>query len=260
MDLILGDCTEKLKEIETSSVSLVLCDPPYGITRNKWDTPIDLGRLFDCIDRVVKETAPVIFFSSGMLTAKLMTGPWERHWRYNLVWAKNKTRGFLNANRQPLRAHEDIVVFYKKQPTYHPQMNTARVMEKGGGHAPRRTSTGNNYGGVASNTCTKAKTDDRHPTSVLLFPVVNEVDCIHQTQKPTSLLEFLIRSYSNEGDIILDPTMGSGSTGDACRATSRRFIGIEKDSDIFRVAQQRLVSLPSPEMDNAPTHSGEMSV
>jgi DNA modification methylase len=202
-----------------------------------------MSSLFSEFDRVAKPNAVVVFFSQGMYTADLMHGPWKKYWRYNLIWAKNKVRGALNANRQPLRAHEDLVVFYKKQPDYTPQMNIARCMGKGGGNPPKRTSTGSNYGDINSNISKRYKSEDRHPTSVLLFPVVNEKDTLHPTQKPVDIIEFLIKSYTKEYATVLDPTMGSGTTGVACINTNRSFIGIENDADIFNVAKERLSDL-----------------
>lgn len=169
-----------------------------------------------------------------------MHGPWKKHWRYNLVWAKNKVRGAFNANRQPLRAHEDLVVFYKKSPVYNPQMNIKRCMEKGGGNPPRRSSTGTNYGSIKSHESKRYKSEDRHPTSLLLFPVVNEKDTLHATQKPVDIIEFIIKSYTQEYATVLDPTMGCGTTGVACINTNRNFIGIEQDQTIFNTAKKRL--------------------
>jgi hypothetical protein len=188
---------------------------------------------------VTKDNAAVVFFSQGMLTADLMTGPWKKHWRYNLVWAKNKVRGALNANRQPLRAHEDLVVFYRRAALYIPQMNIERCMGRGGGNPPRRTSIGSNYGAVQMQISQRYGADDRHPTSVLLFKVVNEKDCVHPTQKPVDLIEFLISSYTEPGQTVLDPMMGSGTTGIACINTGRKFIGFEQDPSIFAIARER---------------------
>lgn len=231
--------------IPEGSVDMVLCDPPYGCTKNVWDRPLDIECLFKEIERVTKPSAAVVFFSQGMMTANLMHSPWKKYWRYNLVWAKNKVRGAFNANRQPLRAHEDIVVFYRKPPSYAPQMNTPRLMQKGGGNPPRRTSQGNNYGTIKDNTSKRYGAENRYPTSVLPFPVVNERGSLHPTQKPTELLTFLVRSFTKPGDLILDPTMGSGSTGVVCAVENRRFIGIEKDDLTFSIAKKRIGGLES---------------
>lgn len=241
MDLRNGDCIEVMKTLENASVDLVICDPPYGCTRNAWDCRIDTIDLFAGFERVVRPNGVVVVFSQGMYTADLMQGPWKKHWRYNLIWAKNKVRGAFNANRQPLRAHEDLVVFYKKSPNYIPQMDTPRCMAKGGGNPPRRTSSGSNYGDMKEQESKRYGAEDRFPTSVLPFPVVNERKCLHATQKPVELLIFLIKSFTKDGALILDPTMGSGSTGIACESVcDRRFIGIEKDPQIFAIAVERL--------------------
>lgn len=241
MDLRCGDCLDILKTIPNDSIDMVLCDPPYGCTRNPWDKQLEMETLFAEIERITRPTAAVVFFSQGMLTADLMHGPWKKHWRYNLVWAKNKVRGAFNANRQPLRAHEDIVVFYRRPPTYHPQMDAPRCMSKGGGNPPKRTSSGNNYGTIKESASQRYGAQDRHPTSVLPFPVVNEKDTLHATQKPVDLLVFLIRSFTDPGAMVLDPTMGSGTTGIACRKEDRRFLGIEKDPAIFAIAEKRII-------------------
>lgn len=232
-----GDCLgdNGLKQIPNECVDMILCDPPYGVTaRNSWDVPLDLGELFEQINRITKPNAAVIFFSQGMLTADLMKGPWNKFWRYNLIWEKNKPRGFLNSKKMPLRYHEDIVVFYKKTPIYNPQM-----IETGNPiHFCNRRSNGTNYGESSGGPNERSGKTDRYPGSVLKFSVVNNP--IHPTEKPVELCEFLIRSYTNEGATVLDMCAGSGTTGVACIKNKRFFLGYEKEPDFYNLAVERL--------------------
>ena len=228
-----------MKSLDRSCADMVLCDPPYGVTaRNKWDTRLDIDALFDCIDHIAKPDAAVIFFSQGMLTAELMTGPWTRYWRYNLVWKKNKPRGFLNSKRMPLRYHEDIVIFYRTLPTYNPQMiETGRPV-----HACTRKETSKNYGLSQGGENLRAGRTTRYPGSVLEFSVLNANDPerVHETQKPVNLCEFLIRSFTDEEGLVVDPCAGSGTTAVAARNCGRRYVCFEKDREIFLSAKMRL--------------------
>jgi site-specific DNA-methyltransferase (adenine-specific) len=242
-----GDCLELLPLVPDNSIDLILCDLPYGTTRNKWDSVIPLDRLWAEYGRIAK--GPIILFAAQPFTSALvMSNP--EWFRYDLVWRKNKASGHLNAKKLPLRAHESILVFYEELVTYNPQMT--------GGHRPanyaRRTTHSTNYG-AQGNTVYEGGNTDRHPTSVLDWPVLNNDDPerIHPTQKPVGLCEWLIRTYSNEGAVVLDNTMGSGSTGIACLNTGRGFIGMEKDADIFATAQARIFKHrdnPPPKQEN----------
>lgn len=236
--------------IPSGSIDLILTDPPYGVTaRNDWDHPVSLDKLFESIQKVLKPNGVVVFFSQGMLTAQLMMGPWKKFWRYNLIWVKNKPRGFLNARRCPLRYHEDLVVFYQKQPTYHPQMiQTSHPV-----HACKRKRTSINYQDAAGGENQRAGQTDRFPGSCLHFPVINAEDSdagLHPTQKPVALCEWIIRSFSNEGDTVLDPFSGSASTGVAALSNRRNFIGFEKDSKFCAVARGRLNNSVHPVDDS----------
>ena len=226
--------------LQPDSVDLVICDPPYGHTHNKWDQKLDLDKLFKQFDNCCKDRAVVVIFTAGKLTGEILNGPWKKYYRYDLIWAKNKVRGFLNANRMPLRAHETILVFYKKAPSYHTQMNTPRIMGKGGGNPRKRTATGNNYGNISNQSSERYNKSDRYPTSVLPYACVNESKALHPTQKPVPLIEFLVRSFTEEGDVVLDPTCGSGTTGVACKNQGRAFLGFEIDPDNYSTAVNRL--------------------
>lgn len=234
------DCLadDAIGAVPEESVKLVVADLPYGVTaRNEWDRKLDLDAFFSALDRVCAETAIVVMFSQSMFTAELMTGPWRRFFRYTLVWEKNKPRGFFNAKKQPLRYHEDVLVFYKKPGTYNPQMvETGRPS-----HACKRQRTSSNYGDAAGGDNERAGRTDRFPSSILKFPVINaEEKPIHPTQKPLSLIEWLVRTYSNEGDLVLDPCAGSCTTGVACKALGRGFVGFELQPEIFEAASKRL--------------------
>lgn len=235
--LFLGDCLSILPTLPKQSVDLVLCDPPYGCTaRNRWDAIIPFQDMWQALLPVVKPAAPIIFFGSGRFTAELILSS-PKLYRYSLVWQKTTPTGFLNANRMPLRAHEDIVVFYQKPPVYHPQKTQGHERKVSSAQHKRNSKQTTDYGeyGLHSYDST-----ERFPTSVLTFATDKQKEALHPTQKPVALLEWLIRSYSNEGNTVLDFCMGSGSTGVAAQNTGRAFVGIEKDPGYFQIAAQRL--------------------
>lgn len=242
-----GDCLEVMKKLDAKSIDMILCDLPYGITaRNKWDEVIPFEPLWKEYNRITKDNAAIVLFGAGMFTAKLMMSN-PKMWRYNLIWEKTQPTGFLNANRMPLRSHEDICVFYKKLPTYNPQKTTGheRKVSKATHKVGSKLSTDYGVYGFADYDST-----ERFPRSILEYP--EEMDSIltcskdtqqtalHPTQKPVALLEWLIRTYTNGGATILDNCMGSGSTGVACMNTGRNFIGIELDPEYYSVALKRI--------------------
>ena len=236
--VILGDCLEVMPQIDSDSIDLILCDLPYGVTaRNKWDQVIPFDKLWEEYTRIAKDNAAIVLTATQPFASQLiMSNP--ALFRYDLIWTKNKKTGFLNAKKMPLRAHECILVFYKKLPTYNPQKTT--------GHKPvnsytKHTSDGTNYGETQKGIKGGGQTD-RYPTSVLYFPVVNNdsKEKLHPTQKPVELFEWLIRTYSNENMLVLDNCIGSGTTGIAAVRTNRRFIGIENDEVYYRTACKRV--------------------
>lgn len=214
---------------------MVLCDLPYGVTRNSWDKPIDLHSLWALYEMVVKPNGAILLFGSGMFTAKLMLSN-QKDWRYNLIWEKNQPSGFLNAKRMPMRAHEDICVFYRKLPIYNPQMSQG-VRKVATATHKRNSKHGDSYGKY---TAVSYDSDKRYPRSVIRFPLDTQKSALHATQKPVDLCEYLIRMYTNPGDTVLDNCMGSGSTGIACVKCGRNFIGIENDPSIYQIAAQRI--------------------
>ena len=229
-----GDCLELMKNIPDGSADMVLCDLPYGTTRNNWDSIIPLDRLWEGYKRVIKENGAIVLFSAEPFTSLLITS--NIQWfRYDLIWSKTQGSDFLNANRKPLRSHENICVFYKKQPTYNPQKTDGRPYKAKSGET-----TSTNFGKFNGNHYTENKDGKRCPLSVLRFSGEHNRGKQHPTQKPTDLLEWLIKTYTNDGETVVDNCMGSGSTGVACVNTSRHFIGIELDEGYFDIAKERI--------------------
>lgn len=235
IDLIYGDCLEIMKDIPDGIVDMVLCDLPYGTTRNKWDSVIPFSDLWEQYKRIVKENGAIVLFGSGRFTADLIHSN-ANMWRYNLIWEKTTPTGFLNANKMPLRCHEDLVVFYKALPVYNPCKTNGKRKVSTASHR-RNSKTGESYGAYKATTYDSA---ERYPRSVLHFSTDKQKCSLHPTQKPVALLEYLIKTYTNEGALVLDNCMGSGSTGVACVNTFRRFIGIELDREYFDIAKRRI--------------------
>ena len=240
IELLLGDCLDRLREIGTGSVDMVLADLPYGILNKgnegaKWDNEIPLEPLWKELERVTKDNGAIVLFGSGMFTAKLMMSN-PKHWRYNLIWNKKRVSGFLNSKKMPLRQHEDILVFYKKLPTYNPQMEYKPESRNHSKGYQLNETTNRCYGNFG-------KTGDfisdyKYPRSILTFDKPHPA--IHPTEKSVKLLEYLIKTYTNEGETVLDCTMGSGSTGVAAKNVNRNFIGIEADEKWFEIAKNRI--------------------
>ena len=239
-----GDCLELMKTIPEHSVNMVLCDLPYGVLNKsnpsaKWDSVIPFEPLWKQYKRITKPNAAIVLFSQGMFTAMLIISN-PTWWRYNLVWDKVLKSGFLNANRQPLRQHEDICVFSRGLTIYNPQMVKCEPYKRNHSKGKLRTPTQNRCYGNFVETPTIIS-DEKFPTSIISVPKQHiNGKSYHPTEKPVALLEYLIRTYSNENDLILDNTCGSGSTGVAAVNTNRRFIGIEKDDNYFEIAQKRI--------------------
>jgi len=227
--LVKGDCLEVMLNIEPKSIDLILCDLPYGVTKNKWDVIISFEKLWEQYNRIIKDNGAIVLFGSQPFTTMLISSN-MKYFRYSLVWEKNKFSDFLNAKRKPMKTNEDICIFYKKQPTYNIQYwystpyhrwNTQKAVDKQ-----------TNYGSHKSNVV--ESDGKRLPTTVLKFNRVERPS--HPTQKPVDLLEWLIKSYTNEGDTVLDNCMGVGSTGVASKKNNRNFIGIELDETYYNQA------------------------
>lgn len=236
-----GDCLEVMRNIPNNSINMVLCDLPYGKTKNKWDSEIDLPSLWDEYNRITRENSAIILFGQDKFSAKLMMSN-ERYHRYNLIWDKgNRGSGFLNAKKMPLRNHEDILVFYRKLPTYNPQFSEGDPLHGMGSKFKMGESINNNYGKFDSfkNPSSQREGDTKkYPKSILRFDKPHPP--IHPTQKSIELCEYLIKTYSNEGDLILDNCAGSGTTGVAAKNTGRNYILIEKDPDYYQLCLSRI--------------------
>lgn len=231
-----GDCLELLNQVKDESIDLVLADLPYGMTANKWDSVIPLAPLFEQYQRIIKPHGAVLLFGMGMFGAQLMmNSPKKMPYRYDWVWEKALPVGFLWSHHMPLRAHENIYVFYKHLPTYHPQMRLGFKPYKAGHNKP-----GHNYHRTSGNyEPFQSKHGERFPIDVITFSNGNNKSS-HPTQKPVDLLQYLIKTYTDEGMTVLDNTMGSGSTGVAAVSLNRNFIGMELDEDYFKVAKERI--------------------
>jgi DNA modification methylase len=240
IDLRKGDCLEVMKEIKSGSVDAVICDPPYGTTACKWDSVIDFDLMWEQINRIIKLNGAIVLFGSEPFSSALRMSN-INNYKYDWVWDKNKPTGMLNAKKQPLRRYENIMVFYKKQCTYNPQkIKNPNGTEKRSFYAYNRENEGGEttgeikQGGVSSD----YEADKLLPVNIQVFKKTNKPK--HPTQKPIALMEYLIKTYTNENETVLDFTMGSGSTGVAAKQTNRNFIGIEQDEKYFNIATERI--------------------
>ncbi|HPK27742.1 MAG TPA: site-specific DNA-methyltransferase [Candidatus Absconditabacterales bacterium] len=220
-----GDCLDIMKTIPNKSIDMVLCDLPYGTTQNKWDSVIPLDKLRGHYKRILKDNGVIVLTAQGLFTAKLILSN-DKWFKYKIIWEKSKATNFLNAKKQPLRKHEDVCVFYNKQPTYNPQMTEGAPYNKGF----RKEQFTGSYGDFFS---IEVKSNGmRYPTDVVYFKTAESEGAVyHPTQKPVSLGQYLIKTYTNPGDIVLDNTCGSGSFLVAAVLEGRNFIGIEKNED-----------------------------
>lgn len=230
-----GDCLLLMDEIPDESIDLILCDLPYGKTQNEWDKLIDLTKLWSQYNRIIKTNGCIALFAQCPFD-KILGCSNLNMLRYEWIVEKTKATGHLNANKAPMKAHENILIFYKKKPTYNPQISD--------GHKPihsytKHSSAGSCYGktklGISGGGSTQ-----RYPRDVLCFKWDTQKSKLHPTQKPVALLEYIIRTYTNEGDVVLDNCMGSGSTCVAAIQTKRHFIGYELKKDIFEKAEKRI--------------------
>lgn len=230
--LMRGDCLELMKQLPHASVDMILCDLPYGTTRNKWDSVLPLDALWREYRRVCRGA---IVLTAQTPFDKVLGASNLEMLRYEWIWQKTHPTGHLNAKRAPMKAHENVLVFYEKQPTYNPQMTHGHKRKT----AVKRQDESPVYGRQDFDPLAYDSTS-RYPRSVLTFPSDKQRSNLHPTQKPVALMEYLIRTYTNPGDTVLDNCMGSGTTGVACKNTGRRFIGMEMDDNYFQIAQKRI--------------------
>lgn len=242
INLINGDCLVEMNYIQDGSIDMILCDLPYGTTACKWDTIIPFEPLWEQYERIIKDDGAIVLFGSEPFSSRLRLSNIKLY-RYDWVWDKvNLYTGSLLANKRPLKRHENIMVFYKKQPVYNKQYR------KGQPYAMTRNTKG--VGEYASNTYQRVKTvnnGNHNPCSILEIEGGNKSEKgLHPTQKPVALMEYLIKTYTNPGDVVLDNCMGSGTTGVACINTGRDFIGIELDEKYFNIAKERIDNTTEP--------------
>ncbi len=244
-NVIQGDCLEVMKEMPSKSIDMILCDLPYGTTQNKWDSVISLDKLWDQYQRIIKDKGVIALTAQGIFTARIIMSN-EKLFKYKIIWIKSKPTNFLNAKIQPLRKHEDICIFYKKQPTYHPQMSKGEAYDKGF----RKDQYTGSYGEFKPRHV-KSR-GERYPNDVIFYDQENPKDPVepvetaiyvktaesegtvhHPTQKPVELGRYLVRTYTNPGDIVLDNACGSGSFLLSALLEGRNFIGIEKNENVL---------------------------
>lgn len=232
------DCLEGMKMIDDKSIDMILCDLPYGTTQNKWDSVISLDKLWEQYCRIIKDNGAIVLFAQTPFD-KILGASNLKMLKYEWIWEKTTATGHLNAKKMPMKAHENILVFYKKLPVYNPQKTT--------GHTPVHTYTkhqddGSNYGKTAVGISGGGSTE-RYPRSVQVFKSDKQKCALHPTQKPISLCEYLIKTYTNEDMVVLDNCIGSGTTAVACKNTNRHYIGFEIDENYYNTAVMRLENI-----------------
>ena len=234
-----GDCLQLMRELPDGSIDMVLCDLPYGETNNPRDKPVPFAPLWAQYKRIIKENGAILLFGQGKFFIDLVGS--NRAWyRYDLIWDKVLTTGFLNANRMPLRRHKKIAVFYKRQLTYHPQFTQGEPLHGKGTAYRTKEGKNRNYGTFRQTEDTRAGSREKYPTSILLYAKPHPSKALHPTEKPVALLEYLIRTYTNAGETVLDNCMGSGSTAVACIRSGRHYIGYEAEEEYYEIAKGRI--------------------
>jgi site-specific DNA-methyltransferase (adenine-specific) len=234
--LLQGDCLELMKSIPDKSIDMILADLPFGITQNKKDIKIDFELLWNHYERIIKYNGVIVLFGQNKFTIELIISNFSMY-KYSLIWNKILSSGFLNANKQPLRIHEDICIFYKKQPTYNPQKVKGKENHSKG--SPKKNKN-NNYGDFDFIDNKNIQDNLKFPTSILSFEKPHPSITINPTQKPVKLFEYLIKTYTNEGDLILDNVAGSMTTAIAAINTDRNYICMEMDEEMFEKGKKRV--------------------
>ena len=240
-----GDCLKVMGGVADKSIDLILTDPPYGTTACKWDCVIPFNEMWEQLNRIIKDNGAIVLFGSEPFSSALRMSN-INNYRYDWIWDKGRGFGFANANKMPMKSHEIISVFYKHLPTYNPQKTKGKPYSTKGGMRKNIIKTledKEKLGGDLTRRCASFRAEtinngDRFPLTVLNYK--KDSDSLHPTQKPIALLEYLIKTYTNKNEKVLDFTMGSGSTGVACINTNRNFIGIELDDNYFKIAEDRI--------------------
>lgn len=243
IDIRNNDCLIEMETIADQSIDMILCDLPYGTTACKWDSIIPFALLWEQYRRIVKANAAIVLTASQPFTTALIASNMNE-FRYSWYWNKNKVTGFANAKKQPLRCVEDVVVFYRKPPIYNPQgLTRIEIVKKNSESVGGDTLRGDTKSSIGKGSLRTAGSEyvqefTGYPRQVI--EIASATKTAHPTQKPVALMEYFIRTYTNEGDVVLDNCMGSGTTGVACVNTGRHFVGIEKDPECFRIAKERI--------------------
>ena len=237
LNLIHGDCLIEMQSIPDKSIDAIICDLPYGTTACRWDTVIPFELLWSQYERVIKDDGAIVLFGAEPFSSLLRLSNLKLY-KYDWVWRKTHPKGHLNAKKQPMRAHEVMSVFYKKQCLYNPQKTTGHARKVAKTSYIKESNGDSVYGKEVRDTAYDST--ERYPTSVQTFSNADLTNVLHPTQKPLELLEYLVKTYTNEGDTVLDNTMGSGTTGVACINLKRGFVGIEMDDNYFEIAKKRI--------------------
>ena len=241
--LLHGDCLELMNVIPDKSIDMILCDLPYGITKCKWDIILPFEPLWEQYNRIIRDNGVIALFGNEPFSSALRMSN-IKNYKYDWKWNKVQPTGFSACKRQPMRVIEDIIIFYKKQPTYNPQMITReKAIDSRNWKQDKRISENSRFSGT-NNSLSQRVYKDKYPINYIevnrASKECNNTKRFHPTQKPVALLEYLIKTYTNEEETVLDNCMGSGSTGVACINTNRNFIGIEKDDNYFKIAEERI--------------------
>ena len=240
--VFLGDCLDIMPQIESNSVDIVICDLPYGVTNCKWDIIIPFEKLWEQYNRIIKPNGVICLFGTEPFSSKMRLSNFDMY-KYDWVWHKNQPSNFANAKRMPMSVYEILSVFYNKQPTYNNIKEPRDTTNESRNRYKYEMSLGT---GTAKHTKIKNvrpvvnDIDNRNATNLKYFKTVPNAKKQHTSEKPVEMLEYFIKTYTNENDIVLDNCMGVGSTGVACKNTNRSFIGIEKDENYFKIAEQRI--------------------
>lgn len=243
IDLRKGDCLEVMKSIPSGSIDAIITDPPYGTTACKWDSVIDFDLMWEQLNRIIKPNGAIVLFGSEPFSSALRMSN-IKNYKYDWKWNKNRKTGFANAKKMPMRCVEDVLIFYKKLPTYNAQglIRIDKIVKNGksvGGNTLREDiEKSKNKGSLRTEGLEYKQEFSNYPNQVL--QIKSATKTVHPTQKPVELMEYLIKTYTNENETVLDFTMGSGSTGVACKNTKRNFIGIEQDENYFNIAKERI--------------------
>lgn len=240
IDIKLGNCLELMNEIENNSIDMILCDLPFQKTKNEWDKIIPYQELWKQYNRIIKENGAIVLFCQGSFYIDLVNSN-RKYFRYDLIWDKQLTTGFLNSNRQPLRKHEQIAVFYKKQPTYNPIFREGKPLHSKGVSYRTSNIKNHNYGNFEMLDDYRQGSTKKYPTSIISIQKVHPSKTIHPTEKPVELMQYLVETYTDPGETILDNCMGSGTTAIACLNSFRNFIGIEISKEYYNLASTRIL-------------------